>query len=101
MDHRRGRGWLINEGVRRRVRPRHDIAEKSERQVCGVEEHWRQLGMLLRLRLGVCTGAKFSVGRLLKAAHVLPHSAERAPPALLGTRLGQVGNGPASRGWQA
>jgi len=98
--HRRDRDRLINEGVRRRIRPRHNIADKTERQVCGTEQHWRHLWMLLRLRPGVCTEGKLSICRLLNTRHILSHSAERAHPTLVGTLPYQVYNGPASRAWQ-
>lgn len=84
LYHRWGRDWLINEGVRRRIRPGHDIANKTERQVRGAEHYSSHLSMLLRLCLP-------------KTRYILSYAAERAPPTLLGMRVDQVCNGPASR----
>ncbi len=98
--HWRGRGWLINVDVRRRIRPRQDIPDSTERQVSGAEYHSRHLSKLFRIRPELCSAGEFSVCRVLNARYILFHSAERDYPPL-GALPGQVCNGPASREWQA
>src|SRR5262249_58799741 len=84
--------WVIDEGVRRRVRPRHNVADQAERQVGGAEDHEGHLWVLLPVRLGACLEAKVPVCRRLNTLHILSNSAERALPipALLGAWLDQI-----------
>src|SRR5436190_608594 len=64
LCHRRDRDRTVNARVDHRVGPGHDIADETERQVCGTECDLRHLWILLRLRIGTCPGPKVSVCRL-------------------------------------
>src|SRR5581483_7371079 len=98
LSDRRNRAWLINVGVRRRIRPRYDITDKTQRQVCGAE--YLECNLSILLRRGAWRAAASSVCRLVNTRHIVSHSPERDLPTVR-PRPGEVCNGPASRDWQA